>query len=164
MESNKTASPRKNASQKKKKKKKSSGTFLNILKVFLILMIVGGLVGSGITYLYVTSVLKDIEEIDPTLIEKALTENSITVDGDNRVLEQIQNKGLRTVIRYDDMSENLINAFVAVEDKTFWTHNGFNIIRLFGAVKDTLVSGKRLGGTSTITQQLARNIYLPETK
>ena len=165
MESNKTASPKKNASQKKKKKKKSSGTFLNILKVFLILMIVGGLLGSGIVYFYVTSVLKDIEPIDPTLIEKALTENSVIVDGEGRVLEQIQNKnGLRTIVRYNDISKNLINAFVAVEDKTFWTHNGFNFIRLFGAVKDTLTSGKRLGGTSTITQQLARNVYLPDTK
>lgn len=164
MESNKTASPKKNASQKKKKKKKSSGTFLNILKVLLILMIVGGLLGSGIVYFYVSNVLKTVDPIDPTLIEKSLTENSVIVDSEGRILEQIQNDGLRTVVRYNDMSKNLINAFVAVEDKTFWDHNGFNFIRLIGAFKDTLTSGKRLGGTSTITQQLARNIYLTEVR
>ncbi len=164
MESNKTASPKKNASQKKKKKKKSSGTFLNILKVFLILMIVGGLLGSGVVYFYVSNVLKTVDPIDPTLIEKSLTENSVIVDGEGRILEQIQNDGLRTVVRYNDMSKNLINAFVAVEDKTFWEHNGFNFIRLIGAFKDTVTSGKRLGGTSTITQQLARNIYLTEVR
>lgn len=165
MESNKSsASPKKKASQKKKKRKKSNGTFFNILKVFLILMIVGGLAGSGIAYFYTMNVLKNIDPIDPTLIEKSLTENSVIVDGEGRVLEQIQNDGLRTVVKYNDMSKNLINAFVAVEDKTFWDHNGFNFVRLFGAIKDTLTSGKRLGGTSTITQQLARNIYLTEVR
>ena len=164
MESNKAPTSSKKSGSKKKKKKKSKGVFINILKVMMILFIVGGFMGTGIVYFYVSNVLKGIEPIDPALIEKSLTENSIIVDGEGRVLEQIQNVGLRTVIRYNDIGDNLINAFVAVEDKTFWEHNGFNFVRLFGAVKDTLTSGKRLGGTSTITQQLARNVYLPETR
>ncbi len=149
--------PGKSSNQKGKKKKSS---MINILKIALIVMIVGGVIGAAGVYLYVTSVLKDIEPIDPDQVASSLTENSVIVDGEGRILEHIQNQGLRTVIKYNDMSKDLINAFVAVEDKTFFEHNGFNFVRLFGAVKDTVLTGKRLGGTSTITQQLARNIYL----
>lgn len=167
MESTRKATPNHKStppgkpSQKTKKPKKS---LMNILKIALIAMIILGITGVTVVYLYVMVVLKGIEPIDPDQISAALSENSVIVDSEGRVLEHIQNEGLRTVIHYDDMSKDLINAFVAVEDKTFFTHNGFNFIRLFGAVKDTLVTGKRLGGTSTITQQLARNVYLYETK
>ncbi|MCA0386510.1 MAG: transglycosylase domain-containing protein [Firmicutes bacterium] len=168
MESTKKAAPGhnktgsgKSTQNKQKKPKKSLG---NILKVLLIGGIILSIIGAAVVYLYIMVALKDIEPIDPDQIAAALTENSVIVDAEGRVLEQIHSDGLRTVIKYDDMSQDLINAFVAVEDKTFFEHNGFNFIRLFGAVKDTLTTGKRLGGTSTITQQLARNIYLYEIK
>ena len=60
------------------------------------------------------------------------------------------------------MPSTLQNAFIALEDKSFWTHHGFNIIRIFGALKDAFMSGSKVSGTSTITQQLARNLYLPD--
>lgn len=169
MESTKKAAPgrKPNSSGKSSKnnQKKKKKTFTNILKVMLIAMIVFGFIGAGGVYMYVTMALKDIEPIDPDMIAAKLTENSVIVDSEGRILEYIhQKEGLRKVIRYEDMSKDLINAFVAVEDKTFFEHNGFNIVRLFGAVKDTLTTGKRLGGTSTITQQLARNIYLFEVR
>ena len=149
---------------KSKKKKKSKKSMMNTLKLLLIIFILTGFLGAGTAYFYIMAVLNDTPPIDPATIDSKLTENSIIVDSKGNVLEQIHADGLRTVVRYEDMSEDLVNAFVAVEDKTFWTHNGFNIIRLFGAVKDTLTTGKRLGGTSTITQQLARNIYLYEIR
>jgi len=147
----------------KKSKKKSSFNFINILKVLVITGVLAVLIGGIATYFYVVNILENVDPIDPSLIESTLTENSVIVDDKGRVLEQIQNDGLRTVVRFDEISPNIVNAFVAVEDKTFWTHNGFNFIRLFGAVKDAFLSGERIGGTSTITQQLARNVYLPES-
>ncbi|GAB6108774.1 transglycosylase domain-containing protein [Fusibacter bizertensis] len=168
MESTKKAAPGQKANRSGKsnnnKEKKQKKSFMNIVKIVLIAMIVLGIIGAAVVYIYVTSVLKDITPIDPDLIAATLTENSVIVDSEGRVLEHIQNTGLRTVIHYDDMSKDLINAFVAVEDKTFFEHNGFNFIRLFGAVKDTITTGKKIGGTSTITQQLARNIYLYEIR
>ena len=47
-----------------------------------------------------------------------------------------------------------------IEDKTFWKHHGFNFIRILGAIKDSIFSSEQISGTSTLTQQLARNIYL----
>ena len=168
MESTKKAAPghKQTSSGKssKNKPKKPKKTFMNILKISLILLFVIGFLGAAVTYGYIMFALKDVEPIDPDQIAATLTENSVIVDSEGRILEHVQNEGLRTVIRYNDMSDDLINAFVAVEDKTFFEHNGFNFVRLFGAVKDTLTTGRRLGGTSTITQQLARNIYLYEIR
>ena len=69
----------------------------------------------------------------------------------------------RTIVEINQIPENVQNAFIALEDKTFETHHGFNIIRIFGAIKDALLGGGSISGTSTITQQLARNLYLTDT-
>lgn len=152
--------PGQNGRSPKHKDKKKKKTWATVIKVILLAVILIGFIGAAATYGYIMFVLKDIEPLDPDRIAETLTENSVIVDSNGRILEQIQSDGLRTVVRYKDMSPHLIDAFVSVEDKTFFEHNGFNFIRLVGAVKDSLTSGKRIGGTSTITQQLARNIYL----
>jgi penicillin-binding protein 1A len=64
-------------------------------------------------------------------------------------------------IDYQEIPENMTNAMVAVEDKRFRSHWGIDPVRLTGAVVEGITgSRKRLGGTSTITQQLARNLFL----
>ncbi len=66
----------------------------------------------------------------------------------------------RRLIPLLQMPTKLTGAFIAIEDHRFSNHWGIDIIRLAGAVKNTVVNGSRLAGTSTLTQQLARNIYL----
>ena len=72
--------------------------------------------------------------------------------------------GNRSNVSYNDIPQNLIDAVVSIEDKTFWQHHGFNIKRIFGAVREGVLGGNPISGTSTITQQLARNVYLPDEK
>ena len=66
----------------------------------------------------------------------------------------------RRLIPLLQMSDKVIGAFVAIEDRRFYEHWGVDIIRLVGAFRNKLLHGSRLAGTSTLTQQLARNIYL----
>ncbi|MDE0554803.1 MAG: PBP1A family penicillin-binding protein, partial [Candidatus Poribacteria bacterium] len=66
----------------------------------------------------------------------------------------------RRLIPLLQMPTKLTGAFIAIEDHRFANHWGIDVIRLTGAVKNTIVHGSRLAGTSTLTQQLARNIYL----
>jgi penicillin-binding protein 1A len=62
---------------------------------------------------------------------------------------------------YDEIPENMTNAMVAVEDKRFRSHFGVDPVRLTGAVAEWVTGSRsRIGGTSTITQQLARNLFL----
>lgn len=135
-------------------------TAWNVIKIILIVLFLMIIIGAVTVIFYVRSVLSGIEPIDPTLIQAKLYENSVIVDSEGRVLEYLQYNGLRKVVHFDEMSPSAIDAFVAVEDKTFYKHHGFNYVRLVGAVVQSITSGDRIGGTSTLTQQLARNIYL----
>ncbi|TCD05561.1 penicillin-binding protein [Erythrobacteraceae bacterium CFH 75059] len=69
----------------------------------------------------------------------------------------------RVQLRYDDLPPELIEAFLAAEDRTFFSHGGIDLAGLTKAVIDytsKLGSGERAVGGSTITQQVAKNILL----
>jgi penicillin-binding protein 1A len=63
-------------------------------------------------------------------------------------------------LAYDDIPETMKNAMIAVEDKRFHSHLGVDPVRLTGAIIEGFTGDDRIGGTSTITQQLARNLFL----
>ncbi len=65
----------------------------------------------------------------------------------------------RTVARLEDIPPLVQNAFVYTEDKRFYRHNGIDFIRVFGSVAVNVVKGGYAQGFSTITMQLARNIF-----
>lgn len=65
----------------------------------------------------------------------------------------------RTVARLEDIPPLVQNAFVYTEDKRFFSHNGIDFIRVFGSVAVNVVKGGYAQGFSTITMQLARNIF-----
>jgi penicillin-binding protein 1A len=149
---------------KKKKKKSFSSRLLAGLKIIFVFILIVVLVGGAFTLFTIKNALSNIKPIDPSKINTLLVENSVILDSNGNELENLNNDGLRTLVKYSDISETLIDAYVSTEDKTFFEHSGFNIIRMFGAVKDSLISDKRIQGTSTITQQLARNLYLFEIR
>ena len=59
-----------------------------------------------------------------------------------------------------DISNNLIKTTINIEDKRFYEHHGFDILRIGKAIINNLKSGKIVEGASTITQQYAKNLYL----
>ena len=65
----------------------------------------------------------------------------------------------RTPIRMDDLPRHVYNAFIAVEDKRFWGHHGIDLLRTTKAFFDFLVQGYGASGGSSITQQLAGNMF-----
>jgi len=118
----------------------------------------------GAGFIYVYSIIKDAPPIDTNNITALLSENSILYDDKGDVLDSVYFESKRTNVNYEKMPKNLRNAFIAVEDKTFWTHRGFNMVRMAGAAMEAYRSGEKISGTSTITQQLARNLYLMDTR
>ncbi|MGH6786140.1 MAG: penicillin-binding protein 1A [Novosphingobium sp.] len=69
----------------------------------------------------------------------------------------------RVQLRYVDFPKRLQNAYIAAEDKTFWSHGGVDYPGFAGAVIDYVTkvgSDQRAKGGSTITQQVAKNILL----
>ncbi len=157
-------STRRSSGSRKKQKKPLGKRICKAIFKLMILFVILGMIGAGIAYAYAKNVVSDLPPIDPSKINELLGENSVILDSNGELMETLQNDGLRTIIKYEDMSPNLINAFVAVEDKTFFEHNGFNYVRLVGSIVNSVTKGVRIQGTSTITQQLARNLYLVESK
>lgn len=62
---------------------------------------------------------------------------------------------------YNQIPLNVVNAFVAIEDRTFWENPGIDIKSIVKVIIDAVVSkGESIRGASTITQQLARSVFL----
>ncbi len=151
--------------KKKKPKKKKTHKGMHIAlsslgNIFLVLL-VAVLIGSIFICDYVLGYIYDVPAVKTENILGRLTENSVIVDENGNLLETIYgNSGIRTRTVYDDISQNMIRAIVSIEDKTFFEHSGFNYVRLAGSVVQSIKSGARARGTSSITQQLAKNLYL----
>ena len=70
------------------------------------------------------------------------------------------NKENRILVTYDKLSPHLVDALVATEDERFYEHSGIDFIALTRAiVKRGLLGQASAGGGSTITQQLAKQLY-----
>ena len=159
--------PKKEKAEKPEKPEKTKDgkrkiNWKRIILILLALCLIGGIAVAA----YVISIVSKAPKIEPDNFYELLSENSIIYDRDGNVLDNIYSgDALRTNLEYNEMPKQLIDAFVSIEDKTFWDHHGFNFVRIVGAVWQK-VSGQseRIGGTSTITQQLARNLYLAEIK
>jgi penicillin-binding protein 1A len=66
----------------------------------------------------------------------------------------------RVVASYDDFSPVLRDALISIEDKDFFKHSGINFWRIVGAAYRDIESGGKVQGASTLTMQLARNLFL----
>ncbi len=66
----------------------------------------------------------------------------------------------RIEIEYEDLPQHLRDAFVAAEDQRFWQHFGFDPIGIARALWDNYRTGRIVSGASTITQQVARDLFL----
>ncbi|HKI93952.1 MAG TPA: biosynthetic peptidoglycan transglycosylase, partial [Gemmatimonadales bacterium] len=73
----------------------------------------------------------------------------------------------RTVVALKDLPPAVPAAFIAVEDQRFFEHHGIDYYRFFGALWKNIITMRFAEGFSTITMQLARNVFpekLPSTK
>jgi penicillin-binding protein 1A len=70
----------------------------------------------------------------------------------------------RSLLRLTDLPPRLIQAFLAVEDASFYDHSGVDLVGLMRAAFKLLLTGDKVQGGSTITMQLARNVFLTPEK
>ena len=76
------------------------------------------------------------------------------------VITELQSKENYTL--YEDVPKIYFKALVAVEDRRFYKHNGFDIIGSVRAIYNDIKAWELLEGGSTISQQLAKNLYFPQ--
>ena len=126
-------------------------------------IILAGVLCVMIFICYSFVIITKAPKIDPVNIYDNIQQSSVIYNDEGRAVDSAYYTQDRKICKYEDMPENLVNAFVALEDKTFWKHHGFNWTRMIGAVFQSITGSGKISGTSTITQRLARNVYLPET-
>lgn len=97
----------------------------------------------------------------PTL---SVPKASIFLDSQNNKIGDYYTEERRYWVSLDDISPYLAEATIAVEDKDFYEHNGFDYSRIAGAILADIKAGTKVQGASTITQQYARNLYLTHEK
>lgn len=88
--------------------------------------------------------------------------NAISEKSVQEMVSEIQEKESYTTI--EELPEIYIQAVLAVEDRRFYSHSGIDIISIARAIKNDIVAGEFVEGGSTITQQLAKNVYFTQAK
>lgn len=155
----------KKTTQKKQKKlvskhtkNKNKLTYL-LYKTFVFLFIFVGVCGVGAGIGMVKSIIDNAPDIEDI-------KESVKLEGFQTTIYDQNNKEITTLstansnriyVEYDDIPEDMINAFVAIEDERFWEHNG---VDAKGILRAFFVGIKNRGfseGASTITQQLIKN-------
>lgn len=144
--------------------------------IALMLKIFWSLVGIGVVCSIVVGVLaykkympvyKEYKEFAKELVEPLtnadfkIHQASYVYGDEGNVIAILRENAESKYLAYEDIPQTVVQAFIAVEDRTFWGNDGADykgIIRVcWNAVK---TKGKELHGASTITQQLARNNFL----
>ena len=90
---------------------------------------------------------------------------SVVYSADGKELGRyFRNTGNRVYADFDEISQNVVDALIATEDARFEEHSGIDVRALARVAFKTLLMGQRnAGGGSTITQQLAKQLYSPES-
>ena len=147
-----------NGSQKHHSKKKHKLNKKQFLKFVVCVILAVALLGMT----YVGVIIIKAPKIETGNIYSLLSQSSVLYDDKGEIIDNVFADQNRTIVEINQIPKDVQHAFIALEDKTFKTHHGFNIIRIFGAIKDAVLGGGSISGTSTITQQLARNLYLTD--
>ncbi|MEG2702469.1 MAG: transglycosylase domain-containing protein [Clostridia bacterium] len=131
---------------------------VNAVRLMVLFVVLVGLAGAGA----VLGIAKGYMETAPTLNLALLSEQdktSFLYDSQGNVITDYKGTENRVMVNISLMPEKLRNAFVAVEDARFYTHNGIDLKRIIGSFVNNFVSSTTQGG-STITQQLIKNTVL----
>ncbi len=152
----------KNTGKEKNKSTKSqiSTRILTIIFIVLLLVLV---ITSSVVLGTVYAWIKNAEPLDYEEIFD-LNQTTYIVDENDKVIDKLHANENRTMVTLDEIPMDLRNAFIAIEDKRFYEHNGIDIKRIIGSAIEDFKLGKLAHGGSTITQQLIKNIYLTPEK
>jgi penicillin-binding protein 1A len=132
-------------------RRKLAGKLVLATLVFLA-VVTGALAGATLVYSVDLPQIQDLERYHPSTTTDLYDRNDHVIG--SFALQR------RIVVNFDDFAPVLRQAVISIEDKSFESHWGINVLRIAGAVVHDLRSHGRAQGASTLTMQLARNLFL----
>ncbi len=158
-------SEKKKQKHKKKKKYRVFWFFarLQILLVLLVAVALGWYYFGGYAQT-VSKLQKEAKELVRASDESTFrsVETSLVYDANGTLVSTLKGEKDVYYLDYDNIPAYVPAAMVSIEDKKFYSHNGIDIKAIMRAAKAMIQNGKVTQGGSTITQQLARNIFLTQ--
>ncbi len=125
---------------------------LTLVALFILAVITGSMAGLTLVYSVDLPQIHDLERYRPSTTTDLYDQKGRIIG--SFALER------REVVNYDDFAPVLRQAVISIEDKSFESHWGVNVLRIAGALWHDLRSHGRAQGASTLTMQLARNLFL----
>lgn len=155
MENNETTKEIKKVTEPKKAKKKNK-TLAQKLSTVVLVLIIGALVATASGFLYIRAVMQQA----PTLeLEKISSKEGTKIFFEDGTFMASLAAFERENITFDDLGHDVVDAFLAIEDARFFSHNGFDLPRFTRAFLNNLRRGDLGEGASTFSMQLVDNAY-----
>ena len=108
---------------------------------------------------YTNEAKEAIKNSNTNTFKKNLT--SYLYDDEDHLLTELSGNGSKIYLSFENIPENVINAFIAIEDRDFWDHEGIDLKAIVRVSWEYVRSkGEEVHGASTITQQLMRNVFI----
>ncbi|WP_274310475.1 transglycosylase domain-containing protein [Solibacillus daqui] len=119
------------------------------------------LVLAGITFVLICLFIFNIFiwKSDVSKLDNPVPQPTIIYDQNGDIASKISNSNIEGV-SIEEIPKEVIHAVISTEDQRFYKHNGVNYIGIIRAFFQNLISGEVVAGGSTITQQLAKNVFL----
>ena len=136
---------------------------ISILIVSVVMAVIALFV--GFMFLLIEPSVNILGAPDLDLAKLTSASRTITLtDVNGKPINDVLYDSNKIFVDIDDISEHTKNAFIAVEDKRFYSHGGIDYRRIASAALANIKSGKFREGASTITQQLIKNTHLSNEK
>ena len=154
----------------KTKKKKKHRLFWHFFRIQLVLLV---LVLTAAAYYFYGGYGKQVEELRQEAVRLVrqsdvdtfkANQTSIVYASDGSVISTLKGEKDSYYVSIEEMPVDAVTAIVSIEDKKFFRHHGIDYRALLRAVKAMVQNGEVKQGGSTITMQLARNIFLSQEK
>ena len=100
---------------------------------------------------------------DVSKLDEPAPRSTVIYDPNGEVIRTVSNSKIEGV-SIDQIPDTLIEAVISVEDQRFYEHHGLNYLRMGRALVENAFKGKIASGGSTITQQLAKNVFLTQER
>jgi peptidoglycan glycosyltransferase len=133
-----------------------------LFAVLLVLGVLSAAIAAGSAYSAYAQVADSLAPRLAALQNREVFETSRIYDRNGTLLYEFFDAGKRTQISLDEVTPVLINATIAIEDKTFFTNQGVDYEGIARALYQNVSAGEETSGASTITQQVIKNIILTE--
>ena len=136
--------------------KYASRLVLDLFKFFFVVLLFLVLTGIGVGLGILRGIIDNAPDVDPMSFGPRGFATKVYDSQGNLTDTLVMSGSNREAATYDELPEDLINAFVAIEDSRFWTHNGIDLRSIARAAVGVLTDDYA-GGGSTLTQQLIKN-------